>query len=171
MPRKTGSKVANSGEWKVAFIAYLRKYPNVVKAANHVGVARSLVYRERAADPAFEAAFQDAWDEAIDAVEGVAMELARHRDPKNNSLRLAMLKAWKSERYGDKSQVTLKGSKEEPVEVHTQNDSTDRIAAILSVLADAGGLTPGASAAGHSEDDEVHAADDVGETGGVPPSI
>lgn len=171
MPRRVGSKVANSGEWKQAFIAYLRKYPNVVKAANHVGVARSLVYRERAADPAFEAAFQDAWDEAIDAIEGVAMELARSRNPKNNSLRMAMLRAHRPERYGDRSEIRLKGSKEEPLLVQSQNDSTDRIAAILSILADAGGLTPGAASAGAAQDDEVHAGDDVGEAGGVSPSI
>lgn len=121
MSRKQGSKVENSGEWKEGFLASLRQVPNVLRAAKAVDIARSLAYRERETNAIFAAEWDEAFAEgkavAIEAVESKVYDLATNNSSfRHNTLRIFVLKSWKPEVYGEKSELKLKGSKAEPIQ-------------------------------------------------------
>lgn len=97
------------GDWQPVFLAALRKQPNVLKAARAAGVSRVMAYRVRKESPEFAAKWEEAVMDAIDNIEGIAMDLAKLRDPKHNNLRMFMLRAHMPDVYGDKSEVRLRG--------------------------------------------------------------
>ena len=107
----------NTGDWKPAFLASMRKLPNALKAAKAAGVTRQAAYKERALNPEFAAQWDEAKREGIEDVERIMMELARLRDPKHNTIRMFMLRAHMPEVYGDRSELLLRGSREEPIHV------------------------------------------------------
>lgn len=55
--------------WKEPFLAELRATGNRTEAARRVGVARETAHRERKKDPAFATAWDEAVDEAVEALE------------------------------------------------------------------------------------------------------
>lgn len=55
--------------WAPAVLTYLEKSPNMSRAAEHVGVERSTVYRLRDRDERFALALFDAREKAIDLLE------------------------------------------------------------------------------------------------------
>lgn len=59
-----------------AFFEALRRSGNVTVAADSVAVSRRTVYDHRAADPAFAALWEEAYEEAIDALEAEARRRA-----------------------------------------------------------------------------------------------
>lgn len=99
----------NTGEWKEPFLASLRECPNVLKAAKAAGTSRRNVYKARKNSKTFAAAWDEAFQEGIDKIEGVAMSNALDSDPKNNSMRMFMLKAWRPERYKETVQNEITG--------------------------------------------------------------
>lgn len=110
-----------AGEWTVVFLAFLRKMPNVMRAAKAAGVSRAMAYKERDADPWFREQWDEAIADAIENIEAVALDLAKLRDPKHNGLRMFMLKSHKREQYGDRGELMLKGSKEAPIRIEVVN--------------------------------------------------
>jgi hypothetical protein len=58
--------------WKPAFLKNLATSANVSVACQRAGVSRSTAYRVRATDDEFAEAWEDAIDEAVDALEGEA---------------------------------------------------------------------------------------------------
>lgn len=101
-------------ERKQRFLEALRKAPHITAAARAAGWHRSWAYRERAADPEFAAAWDDALEEAIDLCEeeahrrafkgtvrpvfqgGVRVGSVREY---SDTLAIFMLKAHRPERY------------------------------------------------------------------------
>lgn len=66
-----------SGDWRLPFLAVLRREGNVREACRAAGVSRQVAYRRRNQDSEFRAAWDEARDEAIDQLEEVAFERAR----------------------------------------------------------------------------------------------
>ena len=99
----------NTGEWKPAFLAYLRKMPNVTKAAKAAGVERKWTYKEREYDAQFAADWDDAIREAIDEIEALAIQNARAGDARWQTMMIFMLKSWKPDRYKETVQTELTG--------------------------------------------------------------
>lgn len=62
--------------WYAAFLAALRLTGNVSEAARSADMERRSVYNARESDPAFAAAWDDALDEAADALEAEARRRA-----------------------------------------------------------------------------------------------
>lgn len=76
VPRTTVTLFGHTrGGWKVPFLMQLTKMPNVSEACRVAGVTRNHAYRTRAEDAEFAAAWQEAIDESIDALEQRAFEV------------------------------------------------------------------------------------------------
>lgn len=162
-----GERVENAGEWTVGFLAALRRTPNVLRAAKAAGISRAMAYKEREADPVFRKEWDEAIADAIENIEAVALDLAKNRDPKHNNLRMFVLRAHKRDVYGEKTDLTVRGSRAEPLQVNMAMEGLDHVAGILAVLADVGVLPPGIGGADAAEADEVYDLAAVGEADGV----
>lgn len=69
MPPKTARRGKPPSGWKAAFLEALRQIPNVRHACRASGVSRATAYRERERDEKFAAAWSEAVDEGVDALE------------------------------------------------------------------------------------------------------
>jgi hypothetical protein len=93
-------------DWRQRFLAELRESPDVSAAARAAGVDRSYVYALRKSDSGFRAAWDDAIESGVDAIEGVAHAMAKAKDPKMVQF---YLKCRRPEIYGDRKEVTHQG--------------------------------------------------------------
>jgi hypothetical protein len=89
----------NERKWEQAFLTALTTSPNVSGAAKAAGVTRQRVYQVRSEDPAFAKRWDDAVEEATDALEGRAYKLAL--DGETPVLTIFMLKSRRRAVYGD----------------------------------------------------------------------
>lgn len=101
---RTIQKEARFGDWRDTFIDALRESPNVTDAAALSGRARSTVYEERDRDPAFKAAWEDAKESGIDALEEAVFRAAK-TPADNPTLAIFMLKCLRRAVYGDHLKV------------------------------------------------------------------
>jgi hypothetical protein len=176
MPRKVGYKSPHAGEWKPGFLLALREVPNVLRAARAVNIPRSLAYQEKGKDAEFSAAWDTALEEGqkvmVEAIESKVYDLIMNNSSfRHNVLRIFFLKSHRPEVYGDRSELKLKGSQEEPVVVQMESEGVDRVADILSVLAGCGAIPSGAGEAITAEDDQVYTEQTLGEADSVPPTL
>jgi len=86
-------------DWEDVFLAHLRNIPVVRVAAEKAGISRKTAYDWRGKDKRFSAAWDEAKEEAIDAIEAFAFSSA-HRG--NTTLQIFMLKTLRRKLYGDK---------------------------------------------------------------------
>jgi hypothetical protein len=68
------------GHWHKKFLAALPKTPSVTLAAKAAGVGRKTVYEHRDRDPEFAAAWDDALNQSLDALEHEVYERAKSGD-------------------------------------------------------------------------------------------
>ena len=69
MPSARTLRTLEKGDWRAVFLAEMAASGAVSSAATRAGVGRTFVYAQRAADPAFAAAWDDALETATDAME------------------------------------------------------------------------------------------------------
>ena len=97
--KRTRKPKRHKMEWEDVFLAHLRNIPVVRIAADKAGISRKTVYDWRDKDKRFSAAWEEAKEEAIDAIEALAFSSA-HRG--NTTLQIFMLKTQRRKLYGDK---------------------------------------------------------------------
>ena len=83
-------------KWREPFLDALMQHGNVSRAARTAKISRMQLYRDRAADPEFAAAWQAAQQTGLDSLEDVANVRAR-RD--SDTLLIFLLKAHRPEKY------------------------------------------------------------------------
>lgn len=123
---------------RVAFIDELRKRGNVSEAAAASGIGRRTAYELRDRDPDFAAAWEDAINAAVDAMEGEAWRravegvdepvfgrVAKDEDGQigvirkySDSLMQTLLKAHRPEKYRERAEVQHSGR----IEIEYVND-------------------------------------------------
>jgi hypothetical protein len=93
----------NTGEWRPIFVRSLATNGNVRLACRAAGIARSLAYRVRDEDAAFRAEWDEALDEAMDLLEGIAFARAANPNDKHSARLIEfLLKAHRPDKYGDR---------------------------------------------------------------------
>jgi hypothetical protein len=97
------------------FIAELKKQPNVSRAASLCGYSRCEVYGWRDKYPLFKKAWDDASEEALDALEAIMFKRALVDQSENAAFRL--LEAKRGSQFGRNTNVNLKGDAENPVAI------------------------------------------------------
>lgn len=83
-------------DWTKAFLASLRKTGNVSQSARNAKIERRTVYKRREADPEFKAAWDEVIEEAMDALEEVALRRAKKG---SDTLLIFLLKSRRPEIY------------------------------------------------------------------------
>lgn len=89
------------------FLKEMRETCNVSHSARTAGIGRRTVYDWRDADPEFAAAWDEAEEEAVDALEKVARD--RAIDGSDRMLEI-LLKAHRPEKYTDRMKTEHSGS-------------------------------------------------------------
>ncbi len=121
-------------KWEDAFLAALRDAATVRAACHLVGVSRSAVYDRRKAFPAFASAWDDAAEDAVDALIGEARrravqgvenpvyyrgEVVGYVRRYSDNLLMFLIKAARPE-YRDNYKVTHAGPADGPVQVEAK---------------------------------------------------
>ena len=116
-----GRKTVRTDRAREKFLAQLRMSPNVSAAARAAGFGRNAAYEWRKDDVQFAADWDEALDEAIDALEESAYERAS-----STSDRLAevLLKAHRPEKYVEKRLLEMTGKDGGPIEQKMTLDPT-----------------------------------------------
>lgn len=91
--------------WAPGFLVALARSPNVAGACRAAKITRKAAYDHRHADPEFAAAWDDALDEAIDALVGSCY---RRAVKDSDTLAIFLLKCHRPEVYGDRQQTDLR---------------------------------------------------------------
>src|SRR5215204_3858483 len=80
---QNSAKRSRGGHWKPAFLEFLRATANVSVSAARVGICRRAVYKAREKSEEFREAWEDALEEATDALEAEARRRAYegYREP------------------------------------------------------------------------------------------
>lgn len=101
-----------TGAWRGAFLAALRVFPNISKAAKSAHITRQAAYQARAIDPEFHQQWEDAWQEGIEYIEDVALSRATRKKNPSDTLIIFMLKGLKPEVYREHfdGTMTLRGA-------------------------------------------------------------
>ena len=89
-PSKKRRTRRRPGIWHRRFLDVLAQSANITEAARAAKIARRAVYRARDADEGFRQAWDDALEEAVDALEGEAFQRARDS---SDTLLIFLLKA------------------------------------------------------------------------------
>ena len=100
-------------DWAPAFLAALSRYPNVTGAAKAAGISTDGAYDRRKRDEEFAAAWDVALAASIDNLEQAAFVRAYEGSDRLMEL---LLKAHKSDKYGDRRTVELTGANGGPVQ-------------------------------------------------------
>lgn len=99
--------------WHESFLVSLRENGNVSVAAKAAGVLRKVAYQQRANDPEFAAAWEEAIAEAIERLEDIARKRAERT---SDTLLIFLLKAHKPSKYRDNVRVEHSGPDGKPIE-------------------------------------------------------
>lgn len=99
----------NTGEWKPAFIAYLREHPHVKRAAEASGVLRKNAYKARVHDAQFAADWDEAIKEGVGNIQDIAIEQAMKGDSRWQTMMIFLMKNWLPERYKETVQNEISG--------------------------------------------------------------
>lgn len=114
------------------FLEQLRLTCNVSHAARAAGIGRRTAYDWRDADPGFAAAWDEAEEEAIDALELAARE--RAIDGSDRMMEI-LLKAHRPEKYVDKLKTELTGKDGGPVKLDMRHLTPEQLAALEALHA------------------------------------
>ena len=140
---------------KARFLECLADYPSIMDAAQRAEVDRRLMYREKAKDPDFAAAWKEARRQGIAVLENVAVRRAvvGHPEPviyqgkiqvdengepvtvlrPSDTLLIFLMKAGDRKKYQDTSSVALTGEDGGPLEVRSWHDVMKTVAAGLVI--------------------------------------
>jgi hypothetical protein len=121
---QNSAKRRRGGHWKPAFLEFLRASASVTDSARGAGVSRRGTYKAREKDEEFREAWEDALEEATDALEAEARRRALEgvREPVfyqgkevgsvqrySDTLLIFLLKGRRREVFGDKTDHTSGG--------------------------------------------------------------
>ncbi len=104
-------------EWKPRFVELLRETGNVTGSARAAGISRGHAYAEREKSPQFARDWDDALEEAADALEEEARKRAKTT---SDTLLIFLLKGLKPETYGDR--IKHQGDPNAPLTVRVVYD-------------------------------------------------
>lgn len=105
--------------WRTAFLSHLAAYGVVTHAAEAAGVDHSTVYAARLRDPKFAAAWDDALEQATDALE---REARRRAFDCSDTLLIFLLKGARPHKYRDNYRVEHSGPDGGAIAVEYVND-------------------------------------------------
>lgn len=103
-PAKLTAKKRTAGEWRPAFLSALRNSANIRAACLAAGISRETAYNHREYSAEFRAAWETAWEEAIDVLEAVAFQRAQKS---SDVLVIFMLKANRPAKYRETIKIDL----------------------------------------------------------------
>jgi hypothetical protein len=98
------SKRGPKGDWPTRFLRYLSKNSSVSDAARRAGVSRVTVYQHRANNIEFANAWQDALEQAYDALEGDLYDRGRRDD---TQAAIFLLKGYRAQKFADRHKVEV----------------------------------------------------------------
>ena len=105
-----GTKAALTAQYsdqrKAQFLDTFREICNMSQAAEVAGIDRTTVYNWRRDDPNFKKQFEQAREDGAEALEDVAYQRAQEQ---SDRLIMALLKAYKPDRFGDRLDITSGG--------------------------------------------------------------
>ena len=101
----TTDAILEPRRWYDAFLAALQNTCNVRASCTAAGIHRSTAYEARQRDPAFAAAWEDALQDAIEALEAHARAMAFAGD---TIMTIFLLKAHRPEVYRDRYEVNVR---------------------------------------------------------------
>lgn len=114
--------------WHDAFLRAIAVFPNVRLAARQCGITRQDAYKHRDLFPDFAAAWDEAKEQGIDALE---LKLFSRANKSSDTLGIFFLKSHRPEIYRERHEVT--GKDGGPIRVKTEKDLTDdELAAIAT---------------------------------------
>ena len=114
MPKPSRTVRTDRARARETFLEQFRLTCNVSHAARSAGIGRRTVYDWREADPEFAAAWDEAEEEAIDALELAARE--RAIDGSDRMMEI-LLKAHRPEKYVERMRTELSGPNGGPVPI------------------------------------------------------
>ena len=117
---------------RTVFLDELRLTCNVSHSARCAGIGRSTAYEWRDADPEFAAAWADAEEEAIDALELAARE--RAIDGSDRMMEI-LLKAHRPEKYVERLRSEISGPGGGPINVDMSHLTAEQLAALEALNA------------------------------------
>jgi hypothetical protein len=123
------------GDWKQTFLAALGNTANVRYAAAQAGIAREYAYQVKREDEAFAAAWALALEDAIEALELVALQRAQSQ---SDVLLIFLLKSHRPEKYRDHFKHEHTGKDGGPIETK-ELSYAERLANLSNAFA-AGGV-------------------------------
>lgn len=105
---KRSTRATITDDERTRFLDGLRKGMSVAAAASVAGISRRGAYRLAEVDPAFKAAWDDAYDEGTDRIEDEVVKLG----VKNGNVvaLIFMLKARRPDKYRENAQVNVQGN-------------------------------------------------------------
>lgn len=130
-------------EWKPLFLEYLSETANITRSARRAGVSRQAAYKEREKSETFRSAWDDAMEQAIDALEEEARrrayegvdkpvyqggELVGYMRQYSDTLAIFLLKGRRPEVFGDRIKQEHSGPDGGPIqtiEVISSRDSNN----------------------------------------------
>jgi len=110
---KTGRRLPpRANEWRPIFLEALRNSGNVRAACKAAGVSRQAAYASKDRSEVFAKAWDDALDDAIDALEATAIDRARKQ---SDALLMFLLKAHRPAKYRETVRTQHTGPDDEPL--------------------------------------------------------
>ncbi|MBU0781005.1 MAG: hypothetical protein KKC72_13305 [Alphaproteobacteria bacterium] len=125
-PRRT----SRTDRARETFLATLRETCNVSAAARAAKIGRSTAYDWRDADEAFAAAWDDAEEEAVDALEMRARERALDNSDRMMEI---LLKAHRPDKYVDKLRSEISGPGGDAIPINVSSLSDEQLAALEAI--------------------------------------
>lgn len=106
-PKPTRGAATRAAAWRKVFLTELADTCNVSHSARIAGVDRVTVYKHRADDAEFSAAWDDAIEEGIEALELAVRNRAKES---SDALAVFLLKAHRPEKYREMKEVQQSGT-------------------------------------------------------------
>jgi hypothetical protein len=125
-PRRT----SRTDRARETFLATLRETCNVSAAARAAKIGRSTAYDWRDADEAFASAWDDAEEEAVDALEMRARERALDNSDRMMEI---LLKAHRPDKYVDKLRSEISGPGGDAIPINVSSLSDEQLAALEAI--------------------------------------
>lgn len=158
--------------WAHLFLEELRKDGVVLRAADRAGIARNTAYKLRTADETFKDAWEEAEYEGSEvlineahrrAVEGVEKpvyqggRLVGMTTEYSDTLLLALIRAKRADKYGQRIQQELTGAKGGPIEVRAI-DYRAHLAPLAPIATSEDGSVEDSDASGEDQDRGMRSA-------------
>lgn len=106
-------------KWQKAFLSQLAQCANITQACKAACIDPATVYEARSKDPEFRAAWEQALDDGMNAIEAKAMQVATNGD---GAMIRFLLMTRRREKYGEQPEQRQTG--QSPT-IHIEKDSND----------------------------------------------